>query len=237
MRQEQPLVTFDPTGSQPRAAQLSLNATGLLLRLYLALFMIVGCAPRRDPISTAEARHMETRELTYGYDDVIRAAINVLQDMRYTIDVIDSDLGLIVASQQTEGKQVILTEEVDQEEEIPTWKKVLGITIIIAIVAGIVWLFTSGGDDDDDDDKYDDSGHHYGGTTVYSGNSGDDGPRVYKYRITLNIESLGPYSTRVRLNASGELKRGDTVKEAGAVEDPAFFQRFFSGLARDLDRD
>ena len=224
-----------PTNSRLRSGHSSVNVTGMLLRFYLAFFMVVGCAPRRDPVSIEEARRMETREVAFAYDDVIRAAINVLQDMRYTIDVIDSDLGLIVASQQTEGKQVILTEEVDQEDETPTWKKILGITIIIAIVAGIIWLVTGGGDDDND--EYDDYHDDHGGTTYYGGGSGDDGPRVYRYRITLNIESLGPELTRVRLNASGELRRGNTIKEAGAVEDPAFFQRFFSGLERDLDLD
>lgn len=204
------------------------RAAGILLRLYLVAFL-VGCAPRRPPVTVTEARSMETRIVQAEYDKVFKASINVLQDLRYTIDVIDGDLGLIVASRHTEGKQTQLAEEPARTREVPTWQKVLGITVIVAIVGGIIWLITRGGDDDDrgrDRDR--------GRTHVYHPDRGRNGPAVYQYRVTVNIESFDPGETRVRVSGTGERERGGRVEEAGPIEDPEFFQRFFSSLDKAL---
>jgi hypothetical protein len=176
---------------------------------------------------------METRIIRADYNKVLKASVNVLQDLRYTIDVIDSDLGLIVASRITEGMEAELAKEPDQVPEVPTWKKVLGITIIIAILAGIIWLISGGGGDDNGDDDHRRSGR--GGTShVYHGDDSRDGPRIYQYKVTLNIESLSDEETNVRVSGSGERRRGDTIEVAGPVEDPEFFSRFYSALDKAL---
>ena len=91
---------------------------GIVVRAYLAGFLIVGCAPRRPPVSIVEARSMETRTLQADYDKVMKASINVLQDLRYTIDVADGDLGLVVGSKLTEGEHADLAKEPDQTRDI-----------------------------------------------------------------------------------------------------------------------
>ncbi|MFB0516335.1 MAG: hypothetical protein ACETWG_07005 [Candidatus Neomarinimicrobiota bacterium] len=205
------------------------RVAGIFLRLYLVIFLVAGCMPRRPPVSVTEARSMETRIVQAEYDKVLKGSINVLQDLRYTIDVIDSNIGLVVASRSTEGEEAPLAKEPPRTAEVPTWQKVLGITIIVAIVAGIVWLLTRGGDDDGRDSDRD-----RGPTHVYHHNGDRDGPAVYQYKVTLNIESVGPNVTRVRVSGSGQRERGGQVEEAGPIEDPEFFQRFFASLDKAL---
>ena len=201
------------------------------LRLYLVLFLVGACAPRRAPVSVVEARSMETRVIQSDYHKVLKASVNVLQDLRYTIDVIDSDLGIIVASRITEGKEADLAKEPDQKAEYSTWQKVLGITVIIAIVAGIIWLISGGGDDADDDSSYRGRG---GETHVYHGGRSSDGPQVFQYKVTLNIEAISDEDTSVRVSGSGVRRRGDAIEQAGPVEDPEFFTRFYSALDKAL---
>ncbi|UCH10421.1 MAG: hypothetical protein JSU61_00570 [Fidelibacterota bacterium] len=205
-------------------------ALSIAVRAYLAGFFIAGCAPRRPPVSVVEARSMETRTIQADYDKVVKASINVLMDLRYTIDAADGDLGLVVASKITEGQHAELAKEPDQRREIPTWQKVLGITLIIAIIGGIIWLLTRGGGDD--------NGDHAGGGgdrhVYHSGGRDDYGPTVYQYKVTINVESLGPGESQVRVSGSGEQRRGDIVEQAGPIEDPEFFQRFFANLDKAL---
>jgi hypothetical protein len=219
--------------SQPR--NILFQTLNVSLRLYLVLFLVAACAPRRPPVSVIEARSMETRVIPADYDKVLKASVNVLQDLRYTIDVVDGDLGLIVASRITEGKEADLAREPSQKPEVPTWQKVLGITIIIAIVAGIIWLITGGGGDDDVNDDRPRGGRGRGGTThVFHDGDSNDGPEIYQYKLTLNIESINTDETSVRLSGAGELRRGDTIEQAGPVEDPEFFTRFYSALDKAL---
>ena len=76
----------------------------LTLRLYLISF-IAGCAPTKPPATVAEARSMETRTVDAEYNQVLKASLNVLQDLYYSVDVVEADFGLIQASRHTEGKQ------------------------------------------------------------------------------------------------------------------------------------
>ena len=209
---------------------------GILLRLYLALFL-VGCVSRRPPVTVTEARSMETRTIVADYDKVLKASINVLQDQRYNLDVIDGDLGLIVASRSTEGQQTRLAREPARTVDAPTWQKVLGITLFIALIGGIIWLITRSGDDDQGDrDRTDGSRSRRGDTHVYhnGGDRGPDGPRIYQYKVTVNVESLASGETHLRVSGTGERTRGDRIEQAGPIEDPEFFQRFFAGLDKAL---
>ncbi len=202
------------------------TTTGLALRLYLALFMATGCVPRPQPVSVAEARYMETRIEAYGYDRVFKASISALQDLRFTIDMLDRDIGLIVASRLSEGAQARLVEEPPEVRVVPVWQKVLGVTLILAIITGIFWLFSRGGSAADADaDHADDR------TVIYTGgNASRGGPAVHEYRLTLNIEAQGDAQTRIRTSATGRTVRGGVIVQAGAIEDPAFFQRFYDAL-------
>ena len=48
---------------------------------------------------------METRSFPMDMKTVLKASIIALQDMDYTIDVLNSDIGLITASRTTEQRQ------------------------------------------------------------------------------------------------------------------------------------
>ena len=209
----------------PQPHILQTGTARIMLRLYLALYMVTGCVPRPEPVSVAEARYMETRIEAYGYDRVFKASLDALQDLRFSIDVVDSDIGLIVASRLSEGALSLLVEEPPEVRVIPFWQKVLGVTIILAIISGIFWLISRGGSDDERDDDDDDDR-----TVIYGDRDSRDGPAVHEYRLTVNIEALGDMQTRVRASASGRITRGGVPLQAGAIEDPAFFQRFFDAL-------
>ena len=148
-----------------------------------------------------------------------------MQDLYYNIDVIDKDLGLIVASRTTGAKQAETTDEPVQTETIPTWQKVLGVTIIIAIIGGIIWLVSRGGNDDDDRD------------TSRHGRVRSSEPAaipVYKYKVTINLESTNEQETKVRVSAQGEQLVGGNLVEAGPIQEPEFFQRFFASMDKSL---
>ena len=75
-----------------------------LLIGYLAIG-ISGCStpPRIEKPPTSVARAMETRSFPGDLKTVLKASINSLQDMDYTIEVLNSDVGLITAIRTTEN--------------------------------------------------------------------------------------------------------------------------------------
>lgn len=209
-----------------------------LLSVYL-IFFLIGCSSPPPPLSVAEARSMQTRIINADYNKVMKASVNVLQDLNYSIDEISENIGIIIASRVSEKPQgEINEEETVVDEGTPTWMKVLGITIITAIVVGIIFLIIGaiGGDDDDDDDDADDDSHQsHGGsgpTTIFRDSRSRN--KVYKYRITINLDSMDGQETKVRVSLQGQQMRGDDIERTGAVNDPEFFQRFFANLDKSL---
>ena len=61
-------------------------------------------APQAKP-STAVNRQLQTRKFPRDSKIVLKASICSLQDLDYTIDVLNSDIGLITASRTTEEKK------------------------------------------------------------------------------------------------------------------------------------
>ena len=103
-----------------------LKSMGLVLRIYLATFL--GCVTPRPPAPpTTVTRAMETRTYTVSKDQVMKASINVLQDLSYTVDVINVEMGLLTASRTTQGKQARLSEDEEVVPSMPTWKKLLSL--------------------------------------------------------------------------------------------------------------
>ena len=97
--------------------------------VYL-LFYLNGCSPPRpSKPPTSIARAMETKQFNFGHKEVLKSSINSLQDMNYTIDVLNSDMGLITASRTTEMKMAEL--DMEDENQLTTLQKV-------AIFAGII---------------------------------------------------------------------------------------------------
>lgn len=208
-----------------------------LLSVYLILFLI-GCSSPPPPLSVAEARSMQTRIINADYNKVMKASVNVLQDLNYTIDEISDNIGIIIASRVSEKPQgEINEEETVVDKGTPTWMKVLGITLITAIVVGIIFLIVGaiGGDDDDDDDDNDDFDHRHsggGGPAIFRDSRSRN--KVYKYSITINLDSINDQETKVRVSLQGQQMRGDDIERTGVVNDPEFFQRFFANLDKSL---
>ena len=182
------------------------SISGRLLYFLLISYLIVGVSgcsnpPRAEKPPTSIARAMETRSFQGDLMTVLKASINSLQDMDYTIDVLNSDVGLITASRTTEHRKASLANEKPDTEMSNVEKALLaiGVIAIVAFLAALIF-----GDDDDDDKGKGRRGRsspiNIGGR---SGNDdGPDGPRIYRYRVTINLNELGNDETSVRVSAS-----------------------------------
>ena len=198
---------------------------------YLTLGLS-GCTtpPRTEKPPTSIARAMETRSFSGNLKTVLKASINSLQDMDYTIEVLNSDVGLITASRTTENKKAKLASEGPQEGMTDSEKACLaiGAIAIIAVIATAVF------DDDEDDNR---RGGRRGGSNIYTGGSNDngpDGPMIYRYKVTINLTELNGEETNVRVSASGEVEQDGKILSTGGVHEPEFFQKFFAGMNQGL---
>jgi len=214
------------------------SISGRLLYLLLISYLIVGVSgcsnpPRSEKPPTSIVRAMETRSFQGDLMTVLKASINSLQDMDYTIDVLNSDVGLITASRTTEHRKASLANEKPDIEMSNVEKALLaiGVIAIVAFLAALIF-----GDDDDDDKGKGRRGRsspiNIGGR---SGNDdGPDGPRIYRYRVTINLNELGNDETSVRVSASGEVEQDAKILSTGGVHEVEFFQRFFAGMNQAL---
>jgi hypothetical protein len=169
---------------------------------------------------------METRSFSGDLKTILKASINSLQDMDYTIEVLNSDVGLITASRTTENKKARLASEGPQEGMTDSEKACLaiGAVAIIAVIATIIFE----GDEDDNNGR-----GRRGGNSIYTGGGSDDGPdgpMIYRYKVTINLTELDSSETNVRVSASGEVEQDGKILSTGGVHEPEFFQKFFAGM-------
>jgi hypothetical protein len=201
-----------------------------MLNLYLCL-ALAGCASKQPPPTVEQIRQLETRNLNTDYTTAFDAAVNALQDIGFTIDMVDADVGLITADRQSDDELGNLFPEID-EDNLPAWAIfafiVTGIIVIIGLIA-IIAALTDGDDDDDDDD---DSSI----TTVIVTDLTDDfdDREYYDYRITMNLEVVGEAETRVRTSIKRNKMQGSVVREGGSVYDARFFQGFYESLEKSV---
>ena len=202
-----------------------------ILAIYLGLFF-TSCAPRQ--VSVAEARNIQTHILSVGINSAMDAVLTTLQDHLYMIDDVDSELNIIMASRSTEKKLANTVVEAD-ENEIPLWLKITGITIIIAIIG--LLIFSNEDDEDEDEVECGQSshvhcshGHHNTHHNYYSHDNGYHGDVTYHYKLNVTIVERDDERTQVRIIAQGErLEDGDVV-EAGTIQDPDFYNRIFNQI-------
>jgi hypothetical protein len=183
---------------------------GRSLYYLLIGYLVVGLSgcstpPRTEKPPTSVARAMETRSFSGDLKTVLKASINSLQDMDYTIEVLNSDVGLITASRTTENKKAKLASEQSNEGMTDSEKACLtiGAIAVIAVIAAAIF-------DGDDDDR--------GGNTIYTGGGNDDGPdgpMIYRYRVTINLTELNNDETNVRVSASGEVEQDGKILSTG----------------------
>jgi len=178
------------------------------LILYLCTSLIGCSAPQQPTVKppTTVARAMETRSFSKDMKTVLKASINALQDMDYTVDVLNSDIGLITASRTTEkGQPPLSADNTANNDQVSGLGKLLPIVFIAG--AAIILFNLIFGDDDDGDKRRDRDGPNInlglGGGS--SGDSGPVGPRIFRYKVTINLNNLNADNTKVRVSASGEI--------------------------------
>ena len=200
---------------------------------YLSI-SIIGCtAPQKPSVKPPAtiARAMETRSFAKDMTTVLKAAINALQDMDYTIDVLNSDIGLITASRTSQQQKSELSVEENDAERFNDFEKAcltaFGIFSLIIIMDMIF-----GGDDDSENNNNDRSPIRLGGGG--NNDSGPDGPRIYRYKVTINLNDLDADNTKVRVSASGEIEQDGKILSTGGIHELEFFQHFFANVNKAL---
>ena len=69
--------------------------------------------------STAVSRTLQTQSFPVDIKKTLKASINALQDLDYTIDVLNSDVGLITASRSTDEKKAHVTSDESESGPAP----------------------------------------------------------------------------------------------------------------------
>ena len=210
---------------------------GRVLHFALVAYLsisIIGCtAPQKPSVKppAAIARAMETRSFAMDMTTVLKAAINALQDMDYTIDVLNSDIGLITASRTSQQQKSELSVEENDAERFNDFEKAcltaFGIFSLIIIMDMIF-----GGDDDSENNNNDRSPIRLGGGG--NNDSGPDGPRIYRYKVTINLNDLDADNTKIRVSASGEIEQDGKILSTGGIHELEFFQHFFANVNKAL---
>ena len=199
---------------------------------YLSI-SIIGCtAPQKPSVRppTTVSRAMETRSFAKDMTIVLKAAINALQDMDYTIDVLNSDVGLITASRTSQQQKSELSiEESDAEGFSEFEKACLAAFGIFSLLIIMDMIF--GGDDDSGNKSNDSSPIHIGGG---DGKEGPTGPRIFRYKVTVNLNDLDDNNTKIRVSASGEIEQDGKILSTGGIHELEFFQQFFANVNKAL---
>ena len=197
---------------------------GTVLHFALVAYLsisIIGCTATQPTVKppTAIARAMETRTFQKDMKTILKAAINALQDMDYTINVLNSDVGLITASRTTEQQKSELASD-EEEKGLSNFEKACIAVGVVFIVAMIL----------------DDDGATHGGGRSGGGNSkdGPTGPRIYRYKVTVNLNDMDTENINVRVSASGEIEQDGKILSTGGVHEPEFFQQFFANINKAL---
>ena len=66
------------------------------------------------------------------------------------------------------------------------------------------------------------------------GNDEPDGPRIYRYKVTISLNELNNDETNVRVSASGEVEQDGKILSTGGIHEAEFFQKFFAGMNQGL---
>ena len=221
--------------------------------------------------STAVSRTLQTQSFPTDVKTTLKASINALQDLDYTIDVLNSDVGLITASRTTEEKKAEVStdgvetgpapkpmktkaefdaEEAAKGEQRTACLKIIGVAFVAVFFVFLLGAIFGDKDDDDDDDDDDDKSYNSGSSgwrrggrssntthkTVnnYYEDNTPKGPRIYRYKVTINIDESGIENTIIRVSASGELEQDGKILESGGIHEPEFFKRFFASMNKSL---
>jgi len=208
---------------------------GKVLHFALVAYLsisIIGCTAPQPTVKppTTIARAMETRTFAKDMTTVLKAAINALQDMDYTIDVLNSDIGLITASRTSQQQKSELSVEENDAERFSEFEKAC-LTVFGLVSLVIIMDMIFGGDDDSENNSNDRSPFRIGG-----GDGKDDptGPRIYRYKVTINLNDLDADNTKIRVSARGEIEQDGKILSTGGIHELKFFQQFFANVNKAL---
>ena len=203
-----------------------------IIVLYLVIFL-TGCSapPRTVKPPTSVARAMETRTFDGNLITVLKASINSLQDMDYTIEVLNSDIGLITASRTSEDRKANLTNDIEPNEELSAGEQ----ACLIAGAAVAVILFISFLDSIfDGENSNNRESNRWPSSNNNRNNDEPDGPVIYRYKVTINLTETDNNQTKVRVSASGEAEQDGKILSTGGIHELEFFSKFFAGMNQGL---
>ena len=189
--------------------------------VVLSHLFVVSCGSSAPPPTTAVKRAIETRQYDMDFDTLMKGSIGVLQDLGYTIDVLNDNYGLITATKQT----TLGSGSAESKEMSKIGKAAVGIGVVLTL--GLLLSRDKDSDSNSDGDCL---------FCGWGGGSSNDGPNVYNLKTTINIaqESEDPVSSTIRINFQASREQGGTVKYAGSTHSMKFFQSFFAALDKSL---
>lgn len=193
--------------------------------VVLSHLFVVSCGSSVPPPTTAVKRAIETKQYDVDFDTLMKGSIGVLQDLGYTIDVLNDNYGLITATKQT----TLGSGSAESKEMSKIGKAAIGIGVVLTLGLLAAADRDKGGEGEDNG----------GGDCLFcgwGGGSSNDGPNVYNLKTTINIvqESEDSVSSTIRINFQASREQGGTVKYAGSTHSMEFFQSFFAALDKSL---
>jgi len=242
---------------QPRTIQGNFLYISLIMNLSTTMVLKAEpVVPQAKP-PTAVNRQLQTRKFPRDSKIVLKAAIGSLQDLDYTIDVLNSDIGLITASRTTEEKKADVSpdtapvdasvnpEEAGKKDWVTGCVSALMVFLVVgifAVVLGNIFGGSDNEDDEDDDDNKSSSRNSGSGWSLGRGETNnyytvDDspkGPVIYRYKVTINLEELDSLNTQIRVSASGESEQDGAILKTGGIHEPDFFRKFFASMEKSM---
>ena len=185
---------------------------------YIVLFLI-GCS-YKPVLSVQEARRMQSKIINGEPKIILKECLNILQDMYFTIETIDSDMGLLIASKETQVPIGEIREE-NSDDETSLLKKIFFGLFIFSIFTGLLLLFKNDGDSDRD--HYHHHHHHH-----------ERGDKFYKYKITINATDYDIGTTNLRISAVGKKFVNGKVVKAGPLQDSYFYHELFMKIENEI---
>ena len=208
----------------------------LSLLVYLSSSNIV-FSQNKPP--TAVSRTLQTQNFSADIKTTLKASINALQDLDYTIDVLNSDVGLITASRTTEKKKADVSsdaiepgpstqnnmddktdaEETAKQEQAQTCAKIFGFAVVVVFVVVIINAIFGDDDDDDDNDDDDSSGSSKGWSrSRHSSNSTHKTVNNYYQDDTPKGPHIYRYKVTINIDESGSNNTNIRVSASGELE-------------------
>ena len=241
---------------QPRTIQGKFFYISLIMNLSTTMVLKAEpVVPQAKP-PTAVNRQLQTRKFPRDSKIVLKAAIGSLQDLDYTIDVLNSDIGLITASRTTEEKKADVSpdtapvdasvnpEEAGKKDWVTGCVSAVMVFLVVGIFAVVLGNIFGGSDDDDEDDDDNKSSSRNSGSgwslgrgetnNYYTVDDSPKGPVIYRYKVTINLEELDSLNTQIRVSASGESEQDGAILKTGGIHEPDFFRKFFASMEKSM---